>query len=250
MGDENKIPAGTPIIINAVPAAPAPTPAAEPTQLREGRERRESELAEARAKGANEVLKGLGVPKSDRARMIEEIRAGRVKVAVAQETAAAANQVAAQVDAQAQAATAAQEAAAKEAEALRASLKKYADQEFAALPETFQKTINEMKLDDPQKRLEMIDVFKRTGLLSAAAGAAVKPADPPADASKPAAPASVVRPPSTTMAQQPAVTSPPGATMNYYETWKAMTDRGDHWLAAQYLHAHQVKILEQRPQNR
>lgn len=250
MSDENKvIPAGTPIIINTVPTTPA---SAEPVQLREGRERREAELAEAHAKGANEVLKGLGVKKSERARMIEEIRAGRVRLAEARDAAVAANQVAAQVDSDSAAIAAAQGAAKAEAEALRASLKKYADQEFAALPETFQKTINEMKLDDPQKRLEMIDVFKRTGLLSAAAGAATTATEAkPADA-KPAAPASVVKPvqPSTTLAQPPAATSPPGATLNYYETWKSMTDRGEHWLAAQYLQAHQVKILEQRPQNR
>lgn len=245
MGDENKlIPAGTPIIINAVPQA---APTNEPAQLREGRVRREDELAEAKAKGANEVLKGLGVAKSDRARMIEEIRAGRVRLAEAKEAAVAANQVAAQVDADAAAKAAAQEAATKEAESLRTSLKKYADQEFAALPESFQKTITEMKLDDPQKRLEMIDVFKRTGLLSAALGQAAAPA-----VENKGAPPTVVAPPapSNTMAKPPATISAPGAALNYYETWKSMTDRGDHWLAAQYLHAHQAKILEQRPQNR
>lgn len=243
MADEKQV---QPIVIN-VPPTPAPSaPAAsnEPPQLRDGREKREADLAEARAKGANEVLKGLGVRKSERARMIEEIRAGRVKLAEAKDVAAAANQAAAQVDDQAQAATAAQEAAAKEAEGLRTALKKYADQEFAALPESFQKTITEMKLDDPQKRLEMIDVFKRTGLLSAAAGAAVEAA---AGAAKPADAKPAEKKPATTMAKPADQASPPGQAMNAYETWRAMTDRGEHWLAAQYLNAHQVQIFEQRP---
>lgn len=237
MADQN--PNTQPIIVNLPPQALAPAAPVETTEAK--RAKREARIAEAKVEGQNEILKSLGVKKRERGRVLEEVKAGRVKLAEAKEAAATANQVVAQVDAAAAAAAAAQEASKAEADSLRTVLKKYADAEFAALPESFQKAIVEMKLDDPQKRLDAIDVFKRTGLLSAGVSAAAAATQTTAT-EKP-----TEKKPSTTMATPPAQTSPTGASLNYYETWKAMTNRGEHYVAAQYLHAHQMKILEQRP---
>lgn len=220
----------------------AATPAA-PVEDRESRrEKRESKIAEAKMEGANEVLKSLGVKKSERARMIEEIRGGRMKLAEAKDAAAAANQAAAKIDADAQAQADAFKPWKDQVEQLSSALKEYADAEFSALPEPFQKTIVEMKLDDPQKRLDMIKVFKKTGVLGATS--ATKTDETAPVAKKPPAP-------STTMATTPgAKDSPTGQAMNYYEQWKAMSDRGEHYLAAQYMNVYSQKIMEQRPSTR
>lgn len=222
------VPAGSTIVLNTTPA-----PAA--TEDKESRSaKREAKIAEAKQEGANEVLKSLGVKKRDRARMIEEIRGGRVKLAEAKEETQAAQAQAAQAQAQVDALAPFK----AQVEALTGKLKSYADAEFSALPEPFQKTIVEMKLDDPAARLDMINVFKRTGVLG------IKADEKPADA-KPADQKKVA--PSTTMGQAPTNVAQTGQAFNHYETWKAMTDRGEHFLAAQYFNLHMAKVLEQRP---
>lgn len=227
-----------PIILKVEAATPAPVDNSDAR-----REKRESKIADAKAEGANEVLKSLGVKKSERSRMIEEIRGGRMKLAEAKDAAAAANQAAAKLDAESQAQADAFKPWKDQVEQLTGALKEYADAEFNALPEAFQKTIVEMKLDDPQKRLDMIKVFKKTGVLGGATQAAKTEETAPAAKKTPA--------PSTTMATPPgAKDSPAGQALNYYEQWKAMSDRGEHYLAAQYMNAYSQKIMEQRPSTR
>lgn len=232
-----------PIIINVPPTTATPSAPLEPVEAK--RAKREARIAEAKSEGANEVLKSLGVKKRERARILEEVKAGRMKLAEAKEVASTANQVAVQATTAVSDASKATDAAKAEAETLRTTLKKYADAEFAALPESFQKAIVEMKLDDPQKRLDAIDVFKRTGVLAAGVSAAAAASSTTTETKVETK--TETKKPSTTLATPPDQRSPAGASLNYYETWKAMSDRGETWLAAQYLHANQVKILAQRP---
>lgn len=234
MADQNQttVPAGSPIVINVPPTASA---SAEKVESKESkREKREAKMAEAKAEGANEVLKSLGVKKRDRARLIEEVKAGRYKLAEQKEETKAAQEQATQAQAQVDALAPFK----AQVEALTGKLKSYADAEFNALPEAFQKTIVEMKLDDPAARLDMINVFKRTGVLGAQT-AATSATEKPAEQKKAA--------PSTTMGQAPTNVAQTGQAFNHYETWKAMTDRGEDYIAAQYFNLHMRKILEQRP---
>lgn len=241
MADEKVVPAGTPIIINTT----APAKADEPSQLRDGREKREAELAEARSKGANDILKSLGVKKSERARLVEEIKAGRMKIAEVKQEAEAAKTQAAAAQAEADAFKPYKD----QVDQLTQALREYADAEFAQLPEPLQKSIVDMKLDDPRQRLDMIKVFKKNGVLG------MKPAEATAGNSQvteQAKPAETKKPnPSTTMATTPkGADAPGGQSMNYYETWRQLKDGGQDFLAAQYLNLHMVKIMEQRPKNR
>lgn len=230
-------------------AAPAPAPAAAPSaapapskagkaDLAEAlrdvlkpskREKQAARVAEAEARGQNEVLKGLGVKKSERARMLEEIKAGRIELAEKKKEA---------VEAKAQVA-----AKAAEVDALKPyqeRMKKYADAEFESLPEKYQKALAEMKIDDPMRRLDMIELWKRTGVIEAPA--ATKEATKPGATTT----APTAKPSSTLAAAAPPAASPL-PTLNHYETWKQMKDSGQTFMAAQYLEAHQKKILEQRP---
>ncbi len=224
MSEKLEIPAGSPVNIN-LSAAPAA-----PVESESKSAKREAQLSEAKTQGANEVLKGLGVKKAERARMIEEIRGGRMKLAEAKQEAE---------EAKAQVAAKAAEVDAfkpykDQVDQLTGALKKYADAEFAALPEAFQKVIVDMKLDEPNKRLEMIEILKRNGAVAATAA----PTPTPAPAVKP----------SNTMAQTPAeIKTPAGPAANHYEQWKQLSESNQHYLAAQYFNAHQIKILEQRP---
>lgn len=229
------VPAGSPVTINV--AAPAKTEkVAEPEQLAEAkRARREQREAAARAEGANEILKELGVKKSDRARMIEQIKDGRVKLAEVREELEAAKKASTEAKAEVDAFKPYKD----QVEQLSNTLKKYADLEFAALPEPFQKALADMKLEDPKARLDMIEVWKKNGIITPAqAKEAVKEVK---EAPKPAPI------PSNTMATAPSVTSPAGPTMNHYEVWQQLSSSGQHFLAAQYFDAHSRKILEQRP---
>lgn len=229
MSDELKIPAGSPVNINLGAAAPA----APVVESESKSAKREAAEAKAKAQGQNEVLKALGVKKSERARVLEEVKAGRIKLA---ETKAELE------DARAQAAAATQQVDAfkpykDQVEQLTGALKEYADAEFSALPEAFQKTLVEMKLDDPRQRLDMIKVFKKTGILGATQAAKTDEAATKKTVS-----------PSTTMAAAPnAKDSPSGQALNYYEQWKRLTDSGQSFLAAQYMNVHMQKIIDQRP---
>jgi hypothetical protein len=231
------IPAGSPVHINLNSPAPA-----EPVQLREGKvSKREEALAEAKSQGANDVLKSLGIKKAERGRMIEAIRAGRMKLAEAKEEAAAAKQEVVAKTAEVDAFKPYKD----QVEQLTGKLKEYADQEFGTLPEAFQKTLVDMKLDDPAARLDMIKVWKKNGVITAAQAQAATTAVT-SEAAKPASAAGTK--PSNTMAQTPAdVKTIPGPAANHYEQWKQLTDSNQHFLAAQYFQAHQIKILEQLP---
>jgi hypothetical protein len=223
-------------VVTTAPAVAAPVVAEKPSKvvapvpvldaLREAlaptkKEREAGIKAKAEAKGANEVLKAAGVKKSDRARMLEELKAGRVELsAVKQQAAAAAAKV---------------EAVTAEAAALTPyvdRMKKYADTEFAGLPESFQKTLAAMKLDDPMKRLDMIDLWRANGVLPAGTAAAVVPV---VESKGPA---------NTTAATNP--TAPKnGATLTHAEQWKAMKAAGQDFAAAQFYNLHRTKISEQ-----
>jgi hypothetical protein len=244
MADEKVVPAGTPIIINTS----APAKSDEPSQLRDGREKREAELAEARSKGANDILKSLGVKKSERARLVEEIKAGRMKIAEVKQEAEAAKTQAAEAKAEADAFKPYKD----QVDQLTQALREYADAEFAQLPEPLQKSIVDMKLDDPRQRLDMIKVFKKNGVIGLKPSEATggnsqvatekKTETPKAEAKKPN--------PSTTMASSPKGSDAPGGqSLNYYETWRQLKDSGQDFLAAQYLNLHMVKVMEQRPKN-
>lgn len=242
MADENKtsVPAGSTIIINASEKSKAD----EPSQLRDGREKREAELAEARSKGANDILKSLGVKKSERARLVEEIKAGRMKIAEVKQEAEAAKTQAAAAQAEADAFKPYKD----QVDQLTAALREYADGEFAQLPEPLQKSLVDMKLDDPRQRLDMIKVFKKNGVLDsmkpseATAGNSQVQTEKKTEAKKPN--------PSNTMATPPKGSDAPGGqSLNYYETWRNLKDSGQDFLAAQYLNLHMGKIMEQRPKN-
>ncbi len=236
MSDELKvgtIPAGSPVTINLTqPAAPAPATEkrAEPEQLAEAKKaKREAKLAAARDAGADEMLDKLGVKKSERARMVEEIKAGRLKLAQAKEEVVAAKT---ELDTL--------KPYKDQLEQITATLKKYADQEFSTLPEPFQKALAAMKLEDPKARLDMIEVWKSTGVITATqAKDATKDVKETAAATAPK--------PSNTMAAASGAASPAGPVMNHYEHWKQLQTQGQPFLAAQYWNAHQIKILEQRP---
>jgi hypothetical protein len=226
-------------------ATPAPAPVSAPAAqasksesliegLRElvkpSKREKEAELkAKAEAKGANTVLKGLGVKKSDRARMIEEIKEGRLEIAKRREETAAALAVAA---------TAKQEVDKTKAEASALTpyvelAKRVADQEFAALPESFQKSLADMKIEEPLARMEMISIWKKNGVISGAAAA------PKADPKAPN--------PATTMAVGNPAAAKTGATLNHYEQWQALRSAGDKMGAAAFRKQFAIKIDEQTP---
>lgn len=252
------------------PATPAPAPRAAPAKpskgggfveaLREAikpskKERQAQIRAEAEEKGANTVLKGLGVKKSERARMLEQIKDGKFQLSAAEERAQAAT-------AEAAAAKNAATSAAAEADALKpmvARLKKMADREFAALPEPLQKTLIAQKIDDPMQRLDQIEIWKETKVLEAFAGQAAAPAAPtvppvvqptadnkPVDGA-PVIPQPKVPNPSNTLATGTPTPPKPSATLNHYEQWQEYKNSGQKMLAANFFKTHQAKILEQQP---
>lgn len=196
------------------------------------KQRRAERLAKAEAKGANEVLKTLGVKKSERARVMEELKAGKLKLAeAAAETA----------DAKAKADQAAADAARAKGEMEKLTpyverMKKYADSEYAALPEAFQKSLVDMKIEDPIARLDMIEIWKKNGALAATAAAASPGAKPQAT-SKPSATMAAATPPNAS----------PVATLNYFEQWNQLKESGQAFAAAQFFQIHGKKILEQKP---
>src|SRR6266852_6048000 len=122
--------------------------------------------------------------------MIEEIKAGRLKLAQAKEEVENAK---AEVDAF--------KPFKDQVEQLTSTLKKYADQEFSTLPEPFQKALAAMKLDDPKARLDMIEVWKSTGVITATQAKEAK------TEVKTEATATVTKP-SNTMAAVPTANSP------------------------------------------
>lgn len=234
MSETVQIPAGSPVNINL--GSPAPAVIAEPSQLREGREAKRDE--KAKAEGVNDVLKALGVKKDARSRMLEEIKGGRVKLAEIKaelvQTKAKVEEKVAEVDAF--------KPYKDQVESLSNTLKEYADAEFAALPEEFQKFLVDMKTEDPKARLDAIKSLKKSGALTA--GQAKTATEAVKDETK----GEKKTQSSNTLGQSPNdVKTPTGPAQNHYEQWKQLTDSNQHFLAAQYMQVHQNKILEQMP---
>lgn len=227
-------------VVTTAPAVPVPAPAKTDTPAVKGKsdaldalrevlqpvtekQKRAERLAKAEAKGANEVLKGLGVKKSERARMLEEIKTGKVTIAEAKK--------------QAEDATAKAQAATAELDAIkpyRDALKEFADATFAELPESAQRFIAAQKVEDPIARMQLIKTMRETGMLSAAQAkdAATKPESKGA---------------STTIAAPNPVPPKSGPTLNYYEQWQALKAAGDKLGAAAFRRQYGVKIDEQTP---
>ena len=193
----------------------------EPTK----REKRAAQLVEAEARGANALMKDLGVKKSERARMMEEIKAGKVALNARQQEAA---------EAKAEAAEA--KAAVEKANPYVERMKLVADAEYESLPESFQKSLTDMSIEDPLERLRMIDIWKKNGALQGAPSttsvmgkATTKPATT-MGASGPAAPRS-------------------GPAMTHEDTWRSLRNAGRAFDAAQYYQAHGNSIFPPKQQS-
>jgi hypothetical protein len=233
MSEDQKSNAAAPVVINVqkaegdAPAAPAPD--AKAIKKAKGKAF-EKGIELGKDKGANQVLKGLGVKKSERERVLEDLKAGRLELAQKKQELADAKAAAEAEKAKATKAT-------QTAESLKPyqdRLKKYADQEFAQLPEPYQKTLADMGIEDPMRRLDTIEMWRKNGVLQAAASAAeAKPAAPPKT--------------SSTMANVTPPAPAPAGDKNHFEQWKALKDSGQTVLAAQYYAAYSRKIIEQRP---
>lgn len=232
--------ASAPVVVNKTespaPKADALSALREVLQPVTEKQKRQERIAKAEAKGANEVLKGLGVKKSERARMLEEIKSGKVQLN-------AANEQAGEFKSRAEKAEAELKALKDRASAYESLAKSYADDQFNALPEPLQKYIAATAGDSLDARLKAIKTAKESGLIdakeAAAATAQVK------SEAKPAKPAD------TSKATQPKAPSPAGE-LTHKQVWQQMRapkDGESHGeriarerLAAQYYAAHQISI--------
>lgn len=176
------------------------------------REKRAARIEQAEADGANGVLKGLGVKKAERSRMLEEIKAGKVEIA------------ARRIEAE----TAKAEAIAAKATIEKSNpyverMKVFADEAYEALPEAFQKALTDMGMNDPLERLKVIDVWKKNGVVDGA------PSSSTAKASDKAVPK-----PATTLGASGPAAPKAGPALNYLEMYQSLKNSGQKILAAQY----------------
>lgn len=118
---------------------------------------------------------------------------------------------------------------AQRADALAARLKSYSDREFAALPEAVQKAIDESAAGDPEKRLDLVELMRKSGLLNGSP-AAPPPAPAPANAG-----AGQGAPPKPTNAQTP------------YDQWNALVAAGKQTHADIFYQANAPAINASRP---
>ena len=187
----------------------------EPTK----REKRAAELASAEDRGANGVLKDLGVKKAERARMMEEIKAGKVALNARQQEADLLRREATEA-----------KAAVDKANPYVERMKQFADAEYEALPESFQKALTDMSIEDPLERLKMIDIWKKNGVMqgtTASAGTGAK---------------SVAKSATTMGASGPAAPKS-GPAMTHEEVWRSLRDRGSRFEAAQYYQTYGNQIF-------
>lgn len=201
--------------VEVAPVAPtAPPPVDAGLEFRNMTPAQFQEFAERqRAKGANEVLKELGVDsKKDRRAALEDIKAGRLQLSKKEQEVADAK---AKADAEAAKLKPLEEKLA----AKDATLKKYADAEFAKLPENVQKAVAERFGDDPQARLDGIEWMQKHSLvpspvLTPEQKAKAEEEAKKAAANKPANPATTIAPPGPAAA-------PPSGPPNIQEIYDA-----------------------------
>lgn len=113
-------------------------------------------------------------------------------------------------------------------------LKSLVDTQFNELPESVRKAIDATANGDPDKRLNLIGIFRASGLLSQSP-AAPAPAAPPT-APPPAAPASVT----------PSPAPAPSGTATKFQEWEAMRSRSP-MLGDFFYQQHQREIERTRP---
>jgi hypothetical protein len=141
--------------------------------LKPSKKERAAELkTKAETKGANSVLRELGVKKSERARVLEELKAGKLRLADAAQESAEAKATAAQATSDAEASKA--EIAILKAQSAEkdALLKGWADEQFNALPEELQKFIAATAGESLDARLKAIKTAKESGLITVKEAAA------------------------------------------------------------------------------
>jgi hypothetical protein len=121
---------------------------------------------------------------------------------------------------------------AQRADALAARVKAYADREFSTLPEAVQKAIDETANGDPEKRLDLVEMMRKSGLLATSGAAAPAPAPAPANAG-----AGQGVPPKPTNAQTP------------YDQWQALVASGKQIHADLFYQANVPAIAASRPKD-
>jgi len=249
MADENAPATGAPAAVaqpapkaqqNAKPVVEALREALKPTK----REREAELKAKAEAKGANGLLKDLGVKgKSERARMLDQIKDGKVRLADANEQASAATAASAAEKARADKAEAELKAMKEQIGAYESLAKTYADEQFAALPEGLQKFIAATAGDSLEARLKAIKTAKDSGLITVKEAAAAS-----AQAKTDARPANPANTSNATNPKAPPATANPTPK----QTWEQMRAErpnesqaekiGRQRLAAQFYAANQYAI--------
>lgn len=196
MSNENAPPAQVHRVEVVPVAPPATAPRSDGLEFRDmSADQFKERLEREREKGARDLLKELGVDsKKDRRAALKEISEGRLQLSKKEQEAADAK---AKADAEAAKLKPLEE----KLKAKDEVLKRYADAEFAKLPENVQKAIAERFADDSQARLDGIEWMRKHGLLptaavpAAGAAATTEPAKPPAPATTIATPGPAPTPP-------------------------------------------------------
>lgn len=223
------IPSGSPVVINVGGRSTEPASKSEGQKpetvedwqrLSANREAFSARLAEEGQKGANRVLKSLGVPREERDAYFEQIKAGKLALAPKETVAAAARvkDLETRLEMQGKA------------------LKQYADAEFAKLPEAAQKYVAATTADDPAARLQAIETLFAHGLVQREVPAAAPPA--PAAAPKPA----------TTIGPNGPAQAPPSGSKTPFQQYQELSKQ-NRFLAANFYQQHAKAIEASRPTN-
>lgn len=152
---------GQPIVVN-VPPANEPSKESIQTKIEKAAKKAHDRGVE---RGARNVLKSAGVPKTERDAVLADIAAGRL--VLAPKPAADALDYKAEYEKLKPIATEHEQTKAKLAKHGE-FFKKIADDEFTKLPESAQKYIAQRAGDDPEQRLAEIQSLRESGLLPAA----------------------------------------------------------------------------------
>lgn len=207
-----------PDVVQAQPVAAVVPPAVDAAEVRLTSAQLKDRLDETRRSAETAALKGLGFETREQAdAFVKSAKALQdAQLTEAQRQAKALEELAPK---------------AQRADALAARLKTYSDREFAGLPETIQKAIDKSANGDPEKRLEVIDLFRESGLLGASI-TTPQPAPAPANAG-----AGQGAPPKPTTAQTP------------FDQWQSLMTAGKTVQADIFYQTNAPAIEKSRPQS-